>query len=118
MLVEYSAVGQRGQMLRRGLVRQASFKEMVEPKMLPRFYLSSDKPQPWNVVHAAIYGAGIGLAAALLKTFGLFHGPAGITNRSVAVLDNLPEIAGAALGFAALCALAAALRNFIAGRLV
>ena len=85
--------------------------------MLPSFYLSPDKEQAWNVPRAAIYGAGIGLAAALLKTFALFH-VVGISDRSVAVLDNLPEIAGAALGFAALCALAAALRNFIARRLV
>jgi hypothetical protein len=86
--------------------------------MLPSFYLSPDRPQVWSVTRAAICGAGIGIAAALLKTFGLFHGPVGISDRSVAVLDNLPEIAGAALGFAALCALAAALRNFIAQRLV
>jgi len=91
---------------------------MVEPKMLPRFYLSPDKSQAWSVAHAAIYGAGIGLAAALLKTFALFHGMVGISDRLVAVLDNLPEIAVAALGFAALCALAAALRNFLARRLV
>jgi hypothetical protein len=86
--------------------------------MLPRFYLSTDKPQVWSVTSAAAYGAGIGVAAALLKTFGLFHGMVGISDRTVAVLDNLPEIAGAALGFAALCALAAALRNLIARRLV
>jgi hypothetical protein len=86
--------------------------------MLPSFYLSPDQPQAWSIVRAAIYGAGIGLAAALLKTFGLFHGPVGISYRSVAVLDNLPEIAGAALGFAALCVLVAALRNFVARRLV
>jgi hypothetical protein len=105
-------------MLRRGPARQASPKEMVEPKMLPRFYLSPDKSQAWSVAHAAIYGAGIGLAAALLKAFALFHGMVGISGRSVAVLDNLPEIVGAALGFAALCALAAALRNFLARQLV
>jgi hypothetical protein len=86
--------------------------------MLPSFYLSPDKPQTWSVTRAAIYGAGIGLAAALLKTFGLFHGTVGISDRSVVVLDNLPGIAGAALGFAALCAGAAAVRNLLAKRLI
>jgi hypothetical protein len=85
--------------------------------MLPSFYLSPDKTEAWSVARAAVYGAGIGVAAAILKTFGLFHGPVGISDRSAAVLANLPEIAGAAAGFAALCALVAALRNFIARRL-
>ena len=34
--------------------------------MLPSFYLSPDKPQVWSVTRAAIYGAGIGLVAALV----------------------------------------------------
>ena len=86
--------------------------------MLPSFYLSPDRPQVWSVTRAAICGAGIGIAAALLKTFSLFHGPVGISDRSVVVLENLPEIAAVALVFAALCALAAVLRNLIARRLV
>jgi hypothetical protein len=86
--------------------------------MLPSFYLSPDKPQTWNIMRAALYGAGIGLAAALFKTLGPLHGSVAVSDRSIAVLAGLPEIAGAALAFAALCALAAALRNFIARRLV
>ncbi len=82
--------------------------------MLPSFYLSPDKPQAWRITRAAIYGAGIGVAAALLKAFAPLHGTIAITDRSIAVLANLPEIAGAAIGFAALCALVAALRNFLA----
>jgi hypothetical protein len=82
--------------------------------MLPSFYLSPDKPQVWRITRAAIYGAGIGAAAALLKTFVSLHGAVATSDRSIAVLANLPEIAGAAVGFAALCALAAALRNFLA----
>jgi hypothetical protein len=86
--------------------------------MLPSFYLSPDKPQTWNVARAALFGAGIGFAAALFKAFAPLHGIVAVGGRSVAVLANVPEIAGAALGFAVLCALAATLRNFIARRLV
>lgn len=82
--------------------------------MLPSFYLSPDKPEAWRITRAAIYGAGIGVAAALIKTFVSLHGTIAASDRSIAVLANLPEIAGAALGFAALCALVAALRNFLA----
>ena len=85
--------------------------------MLPSFYLSPDKPQTWSVTRAAVYSAGIGAAAALLKTFAPLHGSVAVSGRSAAVLA-LPEVAGAALGFAVLCALTAALRNFIARRLV
>ena len=36
--------------------------------MLPSFYLSGQKAQAWSIPRAALYGAGIGLVAALLKT--------------------------------------------------
>ena len=85
--------------------------------MLPRFYLSSDKTRIWSVTRAAMYGAGIGMVAALLKTLGQSHGPfAGSIGQRF--LPILPEIVVAALSFALLCAAAAALRNFIAQRLI
>ncbi len=75
---------------------------------LPSLYLSSDKAREWSVARAAAYGAALGLAAGLLKTFGpLRHGTP----------DGL-EVVGAILGFALLCAVAAALRNVIARRLI
>ena len=59
---------------------------------------------------AALYGAGIGLLAALIKFFGPFHA----AGRALPVVL---EIAVAVLGFAALCAGAALLRNLLAQQL-
>jgi len=92
--------------------------------MLPSFYLSGDKPQTWSVVRAATYGAGLGVVAALFKALGPSHGPFGGSMGSGGILGSggflpmLPEIVVAALSFAALCAAAAVLRNFIAQRLI
>jgi hypothetical protein len=77
--------------------------------MLPSFYLSPDKEREWSVVRAAAYGAALGLLAGLFKTFGPLHQP---------VAAGALEILGATIGFAALCAVAAALRNAIARRLI
>jgi hypothetical protein len=76
---------------------------------LPSFYVSGDKPQAWSITRAAGCGAVLGIVAGLLRTLGLTH-------QAIAV--SVPEIAGAALGFALLCAGATALRNFIARRLI
>jgi len=78
---------------------------------IPSLYLATHGPRTWNVARAAAYGGGIGGFAALLKTFGLLHGA-----------DPAPgavwQILGAAAAFALLCAGAAALRNFVARRLI
>jgi hypothetical protein len=66
---------------------------------------------PWNTGHAMLYGAMIGAVAAgfrLLAPWGGPHSLLGITE----------ELVGAALAFALLCGVAAALRNFIARRLI
>ena len=76
---------------------------------LPSLYVSGDKPQAWSITRAAAYGAVLGIVAGLLKTLGLTH---------ETIATSVPEIAGAALGFALLCAGATALRNFIARRLI
>jgi len=76
---------------------------------LPSLYVSGDKPREWSVARAAAYGAVLGIAAGLVKTLGFTH---------QAIATNVSEIAGAALGFALLCAGATALRNFIARRLI
>ena len=79
--------------------------------MLPSFYPSGEKAQAWSVPRAALFGAGIGLVAALVKTFG----PSVIgAHAPISALASLPEIAAATGVFALLCAGAAALRNFLA----
>ena len=77
--------------------------------MLPSLYVSGDEPREWRVSCAAAYGTVLGIFAGLLRTLGLSH---------QAIATSIPEIAGAALGFALLCAGATALRNFIARRLI
>lgn len=81
--------------------------------MLPSFYIAAAKGRAWSVPYAAALGGGIGLAASLFKVLGPLHGVLG-----GGLVTNLPQIAGATLGFAALCAAAAALRNLIARRLI
>jgi hypothetical protein len=86
--------------------------------MLPSFYLSNDTARAWSVVRAAAYGAGIGAVAALFKVLGPSHGPFAGSISPSGFLPGLPEIVSAALGFGLLCAAAAALRNFIAQKLI
>ncbi len=78
---------------------------------IPSLYLATRGPRTWNVARAAAYGGCIGGVAALFKTFGPLH-----------VADPAPgtvwQILGAAAAFALLCAGAAALRNFVASRLI
>ena len=42
--------------------------------MLPSLFTSDENSRPWSVPRAALYGAGIGLLAALIKAFGPFRG--------------------------------------------
>jgi len=78
---------------------------------IPSLYPSSGSARPWSVIRAALYGAGIGLFAAAFKTVG----PLREFGAGAAALE---QIAGAAVGFALLCAGAAALRNVLARRFV
>jgi hypothetical protein len=78
--------------------------------MLPSFFRSDEDARPWRVPRAALYGAGLGLLAALIKLFGPFHP----TERT---LPFALEIGVAVLAFAILCAGAALLRNLLARRL-
>jgi hypothetical protein len=77
--------------------------------MLPSFHISRDEARDWSVTRAAGYGAALGLFAGVFKTFDPLHQGA-----AAGALD----IVGATVGFAALCAGAAALRNAIARRLI
>ncbi len=78
---------------------------------IPSLYLATDGARPWNVARAAAYGAGIGAIAGLFKTFQMGHAgdPAS---------GSVLQVFAASLVFALLCAGAAALRNFIARRVV
>jgi hypothetical protein len=78
--------------------------------MLPSLFTSDENLRPWSVPRAALYGAGLGLLAALIKLFDPFH----------AAERTLPfalEIGLAVLAVAILCAGAALLRNLLARRL-
>jgi hypothetical protein len=68
--------------------------------------------QPWNTLRATIYGAAIGFIAAAVKSFAPWSQT---HDGSVAVIK---EFMGATLAFALLCGLAAALRNYVARRLI
>ena len=78
---------------------------------IPSLYVSGGKARAWSVARAAACGAGIGALAASIKTFGPMR-------ESASAAAHAVEVAGAALAFALLCAGAAALRNFIARRLI
>jgi hypothetical protein len=67
--------------------------------------------KPWNSARASLYGALIGGAAAAFKLMA----PWGAPHSAAAIAE---ELTGAALAFALLCGLAAALRNFVVRRLV
>jgi len=78
--------------------------------MLPSLFRSEEGTRPWNVPRAGLYGASIGLVAALIKIFGPFR----------AAEQALPfalEVCVAIAAFALLCAGAALLRNLLAQRL-
>lgn len=80
--------------------------------MLPSFYKSGDHDRAWSIWHAAGYGALIGAVAAAFKILGPFHASGGDFK------DQIVEVVVAAAAFAALCAGAAALRNYIGRRLI
>jgi hypothetical protein len=68
-------------------------------------------PAPWNTTRALLYGAVVGVVAAAFKLLA----PWGPPHTPVTIAE---ELIGAALAFALLCGLAAALRNFIVRRLI
>jgi hypothetical protein len=78
---------------------------------LPSLYPGNERARQWRLTRAAAYGAGIGVAAALLKMLG----PAGDRTWSSA---RFLEVAEAALAFALLCAAAALVRNMLVRRFV
>jgi hypothetical protein len=90
--------------------QQKNFRRANMP--LPSLFSSKDPSRAWSITHCAGYGALLGALAALFRTFGPFR----LAHADLA--SNLAEIAAAAFAFALLCAAAAALRNFIARRLI
>jgi hypothetical protein len=78
---------------------------------LPSLFPSQEVDPDWRLSRAAVYGACIGLAAALFKMLGPWGGRAWTSTK-------LLELGEAALAFALLCAGAALLRNALARRFV
>ena len=68
-------------------------------------------PTPWNIGRAMLYGAIVGAVAAGCKL-------AAPWSASHSASAAAREIVGAALAFALLCGVAAAVRNFAVGRLL
>lgn len=66
---------------------------------------------PWHTGRATFYGAAIGAVAAAFKLFAPWS-----EAHSLAAMAE--EVVGAALTFALLCGIAAALRNYIVRRLI
>jgi len=86
---------------------------------LPSLYISGDKARAWSVARGAAYGAGLGALAATLKAIGpLRETTFASANAAERLVASFPEIIGAALAFALLCAGACALRNFLSRRLI
>jgi len=78
--------------------------------LFPSLFNSAGDGRSWSLPRAACCGAAIGALAAVFKSFAL--------QQTAASAASAREIAAAALGFALLCAGAAALRNFLAQRFV
>jgi hypothetical protein len=81
------------------------------PLLFYRAACDGSPPQVWNTTRAASYGALIGAVAAAFKIFAPWGEPH-------TMAANVREVVGAALAFALLCAIASALRNFLARRLI
>jgi hypothetical protein len=84
--------------------------QLADDPMLPSLFRSEEDVRLWSVARAALYGAGIGFVAALIKAFGPFH----VVDR---VLPLALDIGVAVLAFTLLCAGAALLRNLLMRRL-
>jgi len=82
---------------------------------LPSLYSPGGKGREWSVARAACIGAALGLLSGLFRTLDPLHQANAV---SATPVGAVAEIAGAALGFAVLCAMVAALRNLIASRLL
>jgi hypothetical protein len=67
--------------------------------------------QSWNTGRATAYGAAIGIVAAVFKLLAPWSKPRPLPAMAM-------ELVGAALAFALLCGVAAALRNVIVRRLI
>jgi hypothetical protein len=86
---------------------------------LPSLYVSGDKARAWSIARGAAYGAVLGALAGIFKRFAPLREASPLSGQtSEKFLAGIAEIAGAALGFALLCAFATAVRNVIARRLV
>ncbi len=86
--------------------------------LLPSFYATKEGVHPWSVGRWAIGGAALGAVAGMLKALGPLTGGTTTMSLGERVAAKGPEIAAAAVAFALLCAVVAAMRNFLARRLI
>jgi hypothetical protein len=78
---------------------------------LPSLFPNQEADRDWRIGRAAIYGGGVGLAAALFKMLAPF-------GERIWTPARWLELGEAALAFALLCAGAALLRNTLARRFI
>jgi hypothetical protein len=82
-------------------------------------YVSGDKARAWSIARAAAYGAVLGALAGIFKTLAPLREAGPLSGQpGEKFVAGIAEIAGAALGFALLCAFVTAVRNVIARRFV
>ncbi len=86
--------------------------------LLPSFYAAKEGVHPWSIGRWAMGGAALGAVAGILKALGALAGAATTVSMGERLAAKGPEIAAAAVAFALLCAAVAALRNFLARRLI
>jgi hypothetical protein len=86
--------------------------------LLPSFHATKEGVHPWSIGRWAGGGAVLGAVAGIFKALGALTGAATTGSMGERLAAKGPEIAAAAVAFALLCAAVAALRNFLARRLI
>jgi uncharacterized protein YqgC (DUF456 family) len=86
--------------------------------LLPSFYAAKEGVHPWSIGRWSIGGAALGAVAGIFKALGALTSAATTVSVGEWIAAKGPEIVAAAVAFALLCAAVAALRNFLARRLI
>ena len=92
--------------------------ESLATSMFLRSLFRTGPVTAWRPFRAALYGGGLGAAAAAFRVLGPLHAGSAAGSVWARLSDGVPEIVMAAGAFAILCAAAAAARNFFARHLI